>query len=213
MSAFFLAHYGELAVKTLEHLLISGIALALGALVAIPLGMLLIDRGRVADYVISVASVLQTIPSLALLALMIPFFGVGKTTAIVALFIYSLLPILRNTYLGLNGVPKGLIDAARGMGMTARQIMFRVRLPLAAPVLMAGVRLSGIYVIAWAALASYVGAGGLGDFIFTGLAVYNKPMIILGTIPVTLLAILVDVLLEHLERKVTPKTSSGEVSR
>lgn len=208
MWTFLVDNAGLLLQKTGEHFLISAIALGLGAAVAIPLGMFLTQFRRFSGPIIGFASILQTIPSLALLALMIPLFGVGRVPAIVALFIYSLLPILRNTFLGLNSVPPNIVDAARGMGLTRHQRMVRVRLPLAAPVIMSGVRLSGIYVIAWAALASYIGAGGLGDFIFTGLNVYNKNMIILGTIPVTLLALLADVLLGLLEKTVTPRTRS-----
>lgn len=212
MWAFFLENYQLLFQKTMEHLFISMMALVLGALVAIPIGMLLIRFRRISGAVIAVASVLQTVPSLALLAIMIPLFGVGKLPAVVALFIYSLLPILRNTYLGLDGVSANVIDAAKGMGLTKRQVMRRIRLPLAAPVIMAGVRLSGIYVVAWAALASYIGAGGLGDFIFTGLNVYNPSMIVLGTIPVTLLAIFMDFGLGYLEKMVTPRMKSREVA-
>ncbi len=212
MWQFFLENAGLLAQKTAEHFFISAFSLALGALVAIPAGMLLIRYRRFADGVIGFASILQTVPSLALLAIMIPIFGVGKVPAIAALFIYSLLPILRNTFLGLDSVSANVIDASKGMGLTSAQIMFRVRLPLAAPVIMAGVRLSGIYVIAWAALASYIGAGGLGDFIFTGLNLYNPPMIILGTIPVTILALFTDFLLGWLEKVVTPRMKSKEVA-
>ncbi|MER2237754.1 MAG: ABC transporter permease, partial [Psychrobacillus sp.] len=113
-------------------------------------------------------------------------------------------PILRNTYIGMEGVDKDLIDAAKGMGMTNKQLIFSVELPQAAPVIMAGIRLSGVYVIAWATLASYIGGGGLGDFIFNGLNLYIPELIIGGTIPVTLLALLVDFLLGKVEEKVTP---------
>lgn len=212
MWQFFIENAGLLAQKTAEHFFISAFSLALGALVAIPTGMLLIRYRRIADGVIGFASILQTVPSLALLAIMIPIFGVGKVPAVAALFIYSLLPILRNTFLGLDSVSSNVIDASKGMGLTNAQIMLRVRLPLAAPVIMAGVRLSGIYVIAWAALASYIGAGGLGDFIFTGLNLYNPPMIILGTIPVTILALLTDLLLAWLEKVVTPRMKSKEAA-
>src|SRR5699024_11077277 len=137
--------------------------------------------------------------------LMIPFFGIGPVPAIIALFIYSLLPILRNTYIGMNNVNPDLVDAGRGMGMTEFQLIRRVELPQAAPVIMAGIRLSGTYVIAWAALASYIGAGGLGDFIFNGLNNYIPELIIGGTLPVTFLALAVDWVLGLLEKKVTPR--------
>lgn len=201
----FLTNNGsQLLLLTWEHLYISGIALALGILVAVPIGIVLTRYKKIASAFISAITVLQTVPSLALLALMIPLFGVGKVPAVVALFLYSLMPILRNTYIGMEGVDKNLIDAAKGMGMTNKQLIFSVELPQAAPVIMAGIRLSGVYVIAWATLASYIGGGGLGDFIFNGLNLYIPELIIGGTIPVTLLALLVDFLLGKVEDKVTP---------
>lgn len=205
---FLQANGQELLYKTGEHLLISIIALVLGALVAVPLGILLTRSGKASRYVIGFVSVLQTVPSLALLALMIPLFGVGKLPAIISLFIYSLLPILRNTYIGINNVNENIVDSAKGMGMTESQLISKVKLPLAAPVIMSGIRLAGVYVIAWATLASYIGAGGLGDFIFNGLNVYDQEMIIWGTIPVTILALLSDFLLGKVESAVTPILTS-----
>lgn len=198
----------ELLSKMGEHFFISFVALLLGTLVAVPLGIALTRSEKLSQYVISFVSILQTVPSLALLALMIPLFGVGKLPAIVALFIYSLLPILRNTYIGILGVRSDIVDAAKGMGMTSQQQIWKVKVPLAAPVIMSGIRLAGVYVIAWATLASYIGAGGLGDYIFNGLNVYDQEMIIWGTIPVTILALLTDFLLGKVEILVTPKTSS-----
>lgn len=198
----------ELLSKIGEHFFISFVALLLGTLVAVPLGIALTRSEKLSQYVISFVSILQTVPSLALLALMIPLFGVGKLPAIVALFIYSLLPILRNTYIGILGVRSDIVDAAKGMGMTSQQQIWKVKVPLPAPVIMSGIRLAGVYVIAWATLASYIGAGGLGDYIFNGLNVYDQEMIIWGTIPVTILALLTDFLLGKVEILVTPKTSS-----
>ena len=152
--------------------------------------------------------VLQTIPTLALLALMIPIFGVGRLPSIVALFIYSLLPILRNTYLGMTSVDPDLLDAAKGMGLTAWQVIKGVQLPLAMPVIMAGIRLSTVYVIAWATLAAYIGGGGLGEMIFNGLNLYKPDLIIGGTIPVTLIAVLADLLMNYLEKLTQPQTTS-----
>jgi len=148
---------------------------------------------------------LQTIPALALLAMMIPFFGVGRVPAIIALFLYSLMPIMRNTYVGLTDVNPDTIDSARGLGMTKMQLILKVDIPLAMPVIMSGIRLSAIYVIAWATLASYIGAGGLGDFIFNGLSLYQPDLIFGGTIPVIILALLADYLLGLLEKKLSPK--------
>ena len=205
MSAFFAQHGSELLVKTWQQIYISAISLGLGILVAVPLSVILMKFKQIAKVVIAIASMLQTIPALALLAIMIPFFGVGKVPAIIALFLYSLMPILRNTYVGLTDVNQDTIDSARGLGMTNMQLILKVDIPLAMPVIMAGIRLSAIYVIAWATLASYIGAGGLGDFIFNGLSLYQTDLIFGGTIPVIILALLTDYLLGKLERKLTPK--------
>lgn len=205
MSAFIAQHGSELLVKTWQQIYISAISLALGIIVAVPLSVILMKFPRTAKVVIAVASMLQTIPALALLAMMIPFFGVGRVPAIVALFLYSLMPILRNTYVGLMDVNADTVDSARGLGMTELQLILKVDIPLAMPVIMAGIRLSAIYVIAWATLASYIGAGGLGDFIFNGLSLYQPDLIFGGTIPVIILALLTDYLLGKLEKKITPK--------
>jgi osmoprotectant transport system permease protein len=199
----------QLIVKTWQHIYISAFSLLLGVIVAVPIGILLTRVKPIANVVMSIASMLQTIPAMALLALMIPFFGIGAIPAIIALFIYSLLPILRNTYLGMEDVDPALIDAAKGMGMTNWQSIVKVELPMAAPVIMAGIRLSATYVIAWAALASYIGAGGLGDFIFNGLNLYRTDLILGGSIPVIILALIVDWLLGKLEAVVTPRTTQA----
>ncbi|WP_392424722.1 ABC transporter permease [Dolosigranulum pigrum] len=208
MSTFthFFAENGENLVRLIwEHLYISVISVSLGVLFAVPIGIWLTRiNDRVADLVISFVSILQSLPSLALLTLMIPLIGVGQVPAIVALFIYSLMPIMRNTYTGIQSVDEGMVDAAKGMGMTTIQLLQKVELPQAAPIIMAGIRLSTTYVIAWTTLASFIGAGGLGDFIFNGLNLYIPELIIGGTIPVTMIALLADFLLSRLEQKVTP---------
>lgn len=202
----FFAENGENLVRLIwEHLYISVISVSLGVLFAVPIGIWLTRiNDRVADLVISFVSILQSLPSLALLTLMIPLIGVGQLPAIVALFIYSLMPIMRNTYTGIQSVDEGMVDAAKGMGMTTIQLLQKVELPQAAPIIMAGIRLSTTYVIAWTTLASFIGAGGLGDFIFNGLNLYIPELIIGGTIPVTVIALLADFLLSRLEQKVTP---------
>lgn len=210
MIGFLNSHASELIIKTWEQIYIAGFSILLGVIVAVPLGILLTRFPKTAKYVMSITSMLQTIPSLALLALMIPIFGIGKLPSIVALFIYSLLPILRNTYIGMAKVNRNLVDAAKGMGMTTMQSILKVEIPMAMPIIMSGVRLSTIYVISWSTLASYIGAGGLGDFIFNGLNLYNPSLIIGGTIPVTILAILADYLLGKLEKRITPATKRSE---
>ncbi|GGV11645.1 ABC transporter permease [Lactobacillus acetotolerans] len=204
MTAFLTQHGSELLTKTWQQIYISAIALALGIIVAIPLSVILMKFPRTAKVVMAIASMLQTIPALALLAMMLPIFGIGQLPAIVALFLYSLMPILRNTYVGLTGVNPNTVDSAKGVGMTQIQIITKVDIPLAMPVIMSGIRLSAIYVIAWSTLASYIGAGGLGDFIFNGLNLYQPDLIFGGTIPVIILALLTDYLLGRLEKKLTP---------
>ncbi len=191
--------------KTGEHLLIAAISLLLGVIVAVPLGLLITRTKRIGPLMMGIAALLQTVPSLALLAFMIPLFSVGKPPAIAALFLYSLSPILRNTYLAVKNIDPKLTDAARGMGMTSGQILRQIELPLGMPIIMAGIRLSAVYIISWTTLASYIGAGGLGDFIFTGLQNYMPNYIFLGTIPIALLALLTDWLFGHLETLLTPK--------
>lgn len=208
MMEFFTNQGGALVTAIGEHIMLSLISLLLGIIVAIPLGVLLSQFPKVANVVIAIAGVLQTVPTLALLALMVPLLGVGKLPSIVALFIYSLLPMLRNTYLGMTGVDESLIDAAQGMGMSTSQIIRKVQLPLAMPVIMAGIRLSAVYVIAWTTIASYIGGGGLGEFIFNGLQTYRRDLIFGGTIPVIIIAVLTDLFAGYLEKKLSPQTTS-----
>ncbi|MED1121581.1 ABC transporter permease [Bacillus atrophaeus] len=200
---------GEMLYKTWEHLYISIIAVILGILVAVPLGIALTRMKKGAGLVIGIVNIIQTLPSLAILAFFIPLLGVGKVPAIVALFFYSVLPILRNTYTGILGVNKNLLESGKGIGMTAAEQIRLVELPLAVPVIMAGVRTSTIYLIGWATLASFIGGGGLGDYIFIGLNLYQPEYIIGGAVPVTILAILIDYLLAVTERKVTPDGLQG----
>ncbi|MFC7686048.1 ABC transporter permease [Ureibacillus sp. GCM10028918] len=205
MIAFFTENSSDILLKTWEHFYISMIALALGVIIAVPIGILLSKSKYISKIVLSITSVLQTVPSLALLAIMIPLFGVGKVPAVVALCIYSLLPILNNTFIGMRSVNGNTKGAGIAMGMTTIQSIVLVELPLAIPVIMSGIRLSAVYVISWATLASYIGAGGLGDFIFNGLNLYQAELIIGGAVIVTLLALLADFLLSKLEKWVTPK--------
>ncbi|MFZ0446769.1 MAG: ABC transporter permease [Bacillus sp. (in: firmicutes)] len=201
----FFSQYGtELLYKTWEHLYISLISVGLGILIAIPLGIALTRVPKIANFVMGLLGIIQTVPSFAILAFFIPLLGVGKVPAIVALFFYAVLPILRNTYTGVRGVNKDLLEAGRGMGMTGWERVRLVEIPLAIPVIMAGIRLTTVYLIGWATLASYIGAGGLGDYIFSGMTLYQTEFILAGAIPVTLLALLADFLLGKIENWVTP---------
>ncbi|MCD8915602.1 ABC transporter permease [Staphylococcus simulans] len=205
MKEFLQEYGGELLQKTGEHFYISIVALLIAIIVAVPIGILLAKTKKLASIILTVAGVLQTIPTLAVLAIMIPIFGVGKTPAIIALFIYVLLPILNNTVLGVQNINPDVRQAGISMGMTKLQLMKDVELPLALPLILSGIRLSSVYVISWATLASYVGAGGLGDFVFNGLNLFNPVMIISAAVLVTALALIVDYLLRGVEKWAVPK--------
>ena len=213
MLAFLQENQAELLEKTWEHISISLLSLLAAIIVAVPLGIVLTKSDKLAKIVLSITSVLQTVPSLAILAMMIPFFGIGTVPAVIALFLYVLLPILNNTYLGIQSVNKDAREAGRAMGMTQNQLLRMVELPLAVPVIMSGIRLSAVYAISWATLASYIGAGGLGDFIFNGLNLYQPKLIIVGAVVVTLLALVTYFVLAYIEKITTPRglvVSKGE---
>lgn len=195
----------DLITQLVRHLVLSGGSILLAILVAVPLGVLLTRAPRVAEPVMTVVGLLQTIPSVALLAFMIPLFGIGWTPALAALFLYALLPILRNTYTGITGVDRAMLEAGRGMGMTSGQLLLKVELPLALRVIMSGVRVSTVLIIGWATLAAFVGGGGLGQLIMTGFAMISPAHILAGGVPVTLLALLADWGLGRLEFRLTPR--------
>lgn len=186
-----------------EHLVLSGLAVALACLLGIPLGLLIARWQPAARYVLAGAGLLQTLPSLALLAFLVPFLGTGFAPALLALTLYALLPVIRNTYTGLLEVPAELIDVGRGLGLRPLQILLRIELPLSARVILAGIRTATVVTIGTATLAAFIGAGGLGDPIVTGLTLRNLQWILLGVIPSALLALLADGLLALLERGLT----------
>jgi osmoprotectant transport system permease protein len=201
---FFVAHRGEILGATLSHLTLVVIAMAFAIAIAVPLGMLIVERPALRSLSLGAASVFQTIPSLALFGFLIPIpfiGGIGARTAIVALVLYALLPILRNTYVGLTGIDPAVLQAAEAMGMTNAQILWRVRLPLALPVILAGIRTATVITIGIATIAAAIGAGGLGTFIFRGVAMVSNAVILAGAVPAALLAIAADVLLAWLERR------------
>ncbi|MFL6260801.1 MAG: glycine betaine ABC transporter substrate-binding protein [Thermoanaerobaculia bacterium] len=202
--AYFWGARKDLGRLTLQHLGLSAAALLLGALIAIPLGLWLERHRRWAETVIRLLGLLQTVPSLALLAFMIPLLGVGAVPAIVALWLYSLFPIVRNTYTGVRDADPRAVEAATALGMTPGQILRQVRLPLAAPVVMAGLRTAAVITVGTATLAAFIGAGGLGEPIVTGLQLADSAMILSGAIPAALLALVVDGVLGVVERSLRP---------
>ncbi|MGY3750301.1 ABC transporter permease [Vagococcus acidifermentans] len=186
-----------------QHVMISGVSVLLGIVVAFPAGILLTKNKSLANFVLGVFSVVNTIPSLVLLGVAMIVLGLGFVPAVAVLFLYSLLPIMRNTYTGISNIEEKYIKAAVGMGMSKWQLLLSVQLPLALPAIITGVRLSSIYIISWATLSAFIGAGGLGDLIWSGLQSYNYNMIFAGAVPATLLALLVSFLLSSAEKRAT----------
>jgi len=201
---FILEHRGEILSATLDHVTLVVIAMMIAILIGVPLGMLIVQRPTLRTIALGIASIFQTIPSLALFGFLIPIpfiGGIGKRTAIVALVLYALLPILRNTFVGLTGIDPAVLESAEAMGMTRSQILFRVRFPLALAVILAGIRTATIITIGVATIAAAIGAGGLGGFIFRGVALVSDALILAGAIPAALLALFADFLLGLLERR------------
>ena len=206
MQDFFLIRYGsEIVQRTGEHLLLVGIAVAIAILISIPLGVLITRKKALRQPVLAIANILQTIPSLALFGLLIPLVGIGAVPAIIALTVYSFLPIIRNTYTGIMNVDPAVREAGRGMGMTDWQLLSRVELPLALGVILAGVRVAVVIAVGIATIAAAIGAGGLGVFIFRGIAVVNNQLILAGAVPAAAIALIADYGIGFLERQLTVK--------
>jgi len=192
---FLLENRAEVWARSVEHIGLVAASMAIALAIGLPLGIAIVGRKALQRWVIGAANVVQTIPSLALFGFLIPvpwIGGVGASTAIVALSLYALLPILSNTSTGIAEVDPAVVEAARGMGMTPGQVLWQVQLPLAAPVLLAGIRVATVLCIGIATIAAAVGAGGLGVFIFRGVAMVNNSVILAGAIPAALLAIAAD---------------------
>lgn len=199
MLSVFSARKAQLLTALIQHVEISLIALFFSLIIAIPLGIYLTRKQRMAEYIIGIAGVLQTIPSLALLGLLIPLFGIGTVPAVIALVAYALLPLLRNTYTGIKEIDPSLLEAASAMGMNRRKRLIKIELPLAMPVIMAGIRTATIFIIGTATIAALIGAGGLGDIILLGIDRNDYSLVVLGAVPSALLAIIFDILLRRLE--------------
>jgi osmoprotectant transport system permease protein len=197
----------EIAGLTLEHLWMVGLSTLFAVGVGIPLGILITRQPWLYKPVIVSANVVQTIPSLALFGFLLPAPWIGERAtrlAVLALTLYALLPLIRNTYAGIRGVDHAVVEAARGMGLTDWQLLFKVELPLAASVILAGIRVSVVMSVGLATIAAAIGAGGLGELIFRGLAMVNNAVILAGAIPAALMALLADTLLGWLEKRLAP---------
>jgi osmoprotectant transport system permease protein len=192
----------EVVQRSLEHLELVAIAIAVAVAAAVPGAILLARRASMRRWVVGFANVAQTVPSLALFGFLLPVIGIGKHTAIVALCLYALLPVLRNTLTGILGVDAAVRESAVAMGMTERQILWQVELPLAAPSIVTGLRIATVVTIATATIAAYIGGGGLGVFIFRGIAMVDTTTILAGAVPAALMALAADEGLEWVERRV-----------
>ena len=210
---YLINHPEKLAGWTLDHLWITFVASGIAVILGVALGIYITGKGKehIADTILYLAEIMMTIPSLALFGLLMLLLGsmglktFGFLPAIIALIVYGQLPILRNTYTAIRGVDPAMIEAGKGMGMTERQLLFKVKLPLAAPVIMAGLRNAIVLIIGIAAIAALIGAGGLGVPIFRGLRNARMDLIIVGGVSVSILALLVDALMSRVERWVSPK--------
>src|ERR1700734_2049525 len=201
-------HHEEILELTLEHLWLVGISTLLAVAIGIPLGIISAHRPVWNRPVLGSANIIQTIPSLALFGFLLPVPWIGARAdrlAILALTLYALLPVIRNTYTGIRGVDPSVVEAGRGMGLTGRQLLFQVELPLAVSVILSGVRVAVVVSVGLATIAAAIGAGGLGEFIFRGLAMVNNQLILAGAIPAAILALSADFGLGWLERRLRPQ--------
>ena len=203
--AFLPSHWNTIGEALLVHLKMSLLSILIAAVLAIPIGVLLTRHEGIAKFILAIAGIIQTIPGLVMLGIGLLLFGLGMLPSVIVLVAYAILPILQNTYTGIREVDGLYTEAARGIGMTGRQVLFKVELPLSLPAIITGIRLSVVYIISWATLAALIGAGGLGDLIWTGLSCYDTNLILAGAIPASLLAILAGLLIDLLQRAVTPR--------
>jgi osmoprotectant transport system permease protein len=207
---FILQNHVEVAELTLEHVWLVGVSMVFAVIVGIPLGIAITRWPSLNKPVLGSANIIQTIPSLALFGFLLPAPWIGARAdrlAILALTLYALLPLIRNTYAGIKGVDPAVVEAGRGMGLTNRQLLFQVEIPLALGVIIAGIRVATVLLIGLTTIAAAIGAGGLGEYIFRGLAMVNNAVILAGAIPAAALALLADVGFGWLERRLSPHTA------
>jgi len=205
---FMVQNHDQVLELTLEHLWLVGISTLLAMLIGIPLGIVIAHWPVLNKPVLASANIIQTIPSLALFGFLLPLPWLGERAdrlAILALTLYALLPLIRNTYTGIRGVDPAVVEAGRGMGLTDRQLLFQVELPLAVSVILSGVRVAVVISVGLATIAAAIGAGGLGEFIFRGLAMVNNQLILAGAIPAAALALFADTSLGWLEKRLRPQ--------
>lgn len=201
----YIERYDFFLKLTLEHLKISGISILIATIIGGVLGVLISQYKKVSTFVLSITNFLYTIPSISLLGFLIPFSGIGNTTAIIALSIYALLPMIRNTYAGIENIDKAVIESARGMGSTEFQILYKIKIPLAITVILAGFKNMVVMTIALAGISSFIGAGGLGVAVYRGITTNNQIMTIAGSLLIALLALFSDLILGSIEKLIKRK--------
>lgn len=199
-------NYMEIFSLFVEHIKLTAIAVLLAIAIGVPVGILISYVKKASKPVLSITNIIQAIPSMALLGFMIPLLGIGETPSIVVVILYSLLPIIKNTYIGINNINPSIIESAKGIGLKQYQILGKIQIPLALPVIMAGVRIASVTAVGLMTIAAYIGAGGLGKLVFAGIRTVNNAQILAGAIPACILALLVDAILGFVERMVTPKS-------
>lgn len=208
----YLSRRGDLVWELLlEHLWLVIVSIVIAVFVSVVVGVAISYKTGPAITVLTICQILMTIPSMAMLGFMVPLFGIGFTTGVIALILYCLLPIVRNTYTGIKEISPAIVESAVGMGMTEWRILTRIKIPLARPVIMAGIRTATVMIVGIAAIAAYIGAGGLGELIFQGISRSNEPMIIVGALGVSIIALAFDFILSWGERRLAAVGKAGEV--
>lgn len=206
----FFENYGEMLVKAiLTHLQYVFISVGLGFIIALILGIALSRIPKFSNIIITIIGIFQTVPGLVFIGILFIYLGMKPITVIIALTIYAIFPILKNTYTGILNVDKSLIEAAKGCGMTKAQILFKVELPLAMNSIFSGLRMSTIYTVSWAVLTAMIGLGGLGEFVYRGIETNNQSLIIGGALPSAILAMTLGYIIDKIQNKITPKGLKG----
>lgn len=213
MSAFFASYGSMLAQAVVIHVLYVLVSVAIGFVLGLTLGVLLSRVPQWSGVLIPIVSIFQTIPGLVFIGVLFIWIGMQPATVIIALSIYAMFPVLKNTYTGILGVEPKYVEAAKGCGMSPFQTLWQVELPLAMPTIIAGLRMAAIYTISWTVLAAMIGLGGLGNFVYQGVSSNNNTLIIAGAIPAAILAIVIGALIDLLQKKVTPRGMRREVGK
>lgn len=209
---YIMANNAQITMLLLEHIQLTAVSVSVAMLIGVPLGVLICYARGASKPVLGVANLVQAVPSMALLGFMIPFLGIGTVPAVVAVTLYSLLPIIKNTYTGISNINPQTIEAARGIGLTRFQVLWKVQIPLALPVIMAGVRISAVTAVGLMTIAAFIGAGGLGYLVFSGIRTVNNNQILAGAIPACLLALGVDGFAAMIESMVTPRSMQSKTA-